>query len=1033
MNLPALAIEKKPITYFTALLILLGGITCYFQLGQLEDPEFTVKTASIVTEYPGASAEEVELEVTDLIETKLQEMVEIKRIYSNSRAGRSIIKVDIQSEYWADRLPQVWDVMRKKIKDIQPTLPPGAGEPVIGDDFGFVYGFMLSVSGDGYSYAELEAAAKELRKELSVVKGVARVILHSVQPKRIYIDVSQPQIAALGLTPADIKSTLQQQNMVVDAGHIEFQDSSFRIAPTGEFYSPEEIADLSITTSPLQDKIAQLEGHARSSGEIIRISDIGTVSVGYLDPPDKFMRYNGIPAIGILLAPGSGENVVELGKRVDHKLDEALKRFPIGLEVKRISWQSEMVDQSIKSFMINLAEAIAIVLVVLIFSMGFRTGVIIGVTGLIYPILGTFILMAIWGIDLQRVSLGALIIAMGMMVDNAIVVADNMMVRLQKGMDRTQAAIESASLPSMPLLGATVVASMAFYPIFASTFDTGEYAGSLFQTVAISLILSWLFSQTITPLICIKFMPDPKKTGSDDVYGGKFYQKFRGLLRSAIKFRMLFLGCMVGLLLLSIYGFGFTNRMYFPDSSREQFMIDYWLPEGTRIEAVSADFRKIEAKLMEQSSVEGVTSLIGQGQPRFYLPVVGEDPYQSFGKIIVNTKTLADVDMVMEMIDPWLQDEFPQALSRVRKYASGAFNDWKFEARFSGPWNADPNVLRGLAAEGMAILNASPYAKDVRTNWRTRTRKIVPHYNQERGRYARIGRTDIATATKRSFEGVEVGLYREKDDLIPIVVRNSTTERASIAANIDSLQVLSPNATQPVPMGQVVDDIKPEWEDPIIWRWNRRRAITVQCSPDKTSAEVLRNSVVAQFEDIPLPPGYTLEWHGEFNSQLESAEGLQPGYLPAFVIMLFIIVLLFNAYRPPMIILIVIPFAAIGISFGLLVTGAPFGFMALLGAMSLAGMMIKNVVVLLDQVNFELSEGSVPYEAVMRAALSRLRPVVNAAATTVFGMAPLLQDGFWYSMAITIMFGLTFGTILTMVVVPVLYATFYKIKIPEGA
>jgi multidrug efflux pump subunit AcrB len=436
---------------------------------------------------------------------------------------------------------------------------------------------------------------------------------------------------------------------------------------------------------------------------------------------------------------------------------------------------------------------------------------------------------------------------------------------------------------------------------------------------------------------------------------------------------------------------------------------------------------------MGLDGVVGVTSLIGQGQPRFYLPVVGEDPYTSFAQIIVNTETLAEVNSVMAAIEPWLKDELPHALSRVRKYASGAFNDWKFEARFSGPWNADPNVLRGLAEQGMAILNDSPLAMNVRTNWRTRTRKIVPNYNQERGRYARIGRTDVAAATKRSYEGVHVGLYRERDDLIPIVVRSNKSERDAIASNIRSLQVTSPNATESVPMGQVIDAIELEWEDPVIWRWNRRRAITVQCSPDNTSADALRKGVLDQFEAIPLPPGYTLEWHGEFNSQLESAEGLQPGLLPAFVIMIFIIVLLFNAYRPPMIILIVIPFSAIGITIGLLVTGAPFGFMALLGAMSLAGMMIKNVVVLLDQVNFELSEGSVPYEAVMRAALSRLRPVVNAAATTVFGMAPLLQDGFWYSMAITIMFGLTFGTILTMVVVPVLYAAFYKIKIPEGA
>jgi multidrug efflux pump subunit AcrB len=1031
MNLPALAIEKKPITYFAALLILLGGIACYFQLGQLEDPEFTVKTAAIITQYPGASAQEVELEVTDPIETKLQEMVEVKRIYSNSRAGISIIKVDIKNNYWADRLPQVWDILRKKIKDMQDTLPPGAGEPSIGDDYGFVYGFMLAMTGDGYSYGELEQYAKELRKELNTVPGVSRVLLHGVQPKRIYIDISQAQMAELGLTGADIQRTLLQQNMVVDAGHVEYQDQRFRIAPTGEFKSPEEIGKLAITTSSLQDTLARMTAK-KESGEIIRLRDIGTVTTGYLEPPTMIMRHNGMPAIGILMAPSSGENVVDVGRRVDERLNSALKRFPVGIEVEKISWQSDMVDQSIKSFMISLAQAVIIVLLVLVFTMGMRTGIIIGITGLVYPILGTFIVMAIMGIDLQRVSLGALIIAMGMMVDNAIVVADGIMVRIQQGMDRTKAAIESASQPAIPLLGATVVASLAFYPIFASKFDTGEYARSLFQTVAISLLLSWVFSQTIAPLLCIKFMPEPKSgSAGEDAFGGPFFTKFRGLLHSAIKFRMLFLACMVGLLLLSVWGFGFTNKMYFPDSSRTQFMIDYWLSEGTRIAQTSADLKKIEARLMEIEGVTGVTTFVGQGQPRFYLPVVGEDPYPSFGQIIVNTNTLENVDAAMSAITPWLQENFPQAMSRVRKYGVGSFNDWKIEARFSGPWNASPDVLRDLAAKGMAILNDSPYSKEVRTNWRTRTRTIVPKYNQERGRYAGIGRTDIANASKRSYEGIAVGLYRDNDDLIPIIVRNRENERKAAVVNMGLLQVTPPTATQPVPLDQVVDGIVPEWEDPIIWRWNRRRAITVQCSPKDVSTQMLFDDIREKMEAIPLPEGYTLEWHGEYNSQLESSQALNPGILPALVMMVFIIVLLFNAYRPPLIIFIVIPFAVIGITIGLLITGAPFGFMALLGAMSLSGMMIKNSVVLLDQINIELEEGQSQYEAVVRAAVCRVRPVVNAAATTVFGMIPLLGDVFWYSMAITIMFGLAFGTILTMVVVPVLYATLYRIKTPQ--
>jgi multidrug efflux pump subunit AcrB len=1038
MSLTQIAIEKKPITYFTVFLLVAAGIFSFTQLGQLEDPEFTVKTAAIITSYPGASAEQVELEVTDRIETKLQEMSELKQIYSNSRPGLSIIKVDIKNEYWSDRLPQVWDIMRKKIKDIEATLPPGAGEPQVGDDFGFVFGFLMSITGDGFSYAELENYAKELRKELIVVPGVARIDFWGIQDKRVYIDVSEAQLSQLGMTPVNLQRTLQVQNMVVDAGSVDLQDNRFRISPTGEFQSPEEIGGLAVTASGLGEAMSLSPGspatRSLNEGQIIRIRDFGTVRRGYAEPPSNIMRYNGLPAIGVALAPLPGVNAVEMGRVVDKRLEELKTELPVGIEVSKISWQSDLVADSIKAFMINLIEAVGIVLVVLAVTMGMRVGAIIGLSGLVLAILGTFIVMAIWGIDLQRVSLGALIIAMGMMVDNAIVVADGFMVRLQQGMDRAKAAIEAASEPAWPLLGATIVACMAFYPIFASTYDTGEYAGSLFTVVAISLLFSWLLSQTITPLMCMQLLPDPKQGGeAADPYGGRFYQIFKGLLVKAIRYRLLFLGGVVALLIISFLGFGFVPKMYFPDSARLQLTLDYWEPQGTRIQAISKNVRAIEKELLLHPSVESVSTFIGGGPPRFYLPVNPEDPYSSYAQLVVNTHTLKDVDTVMADIQPWLDDNVPQAMVRVRKYSVGAFNDWKLEARFSGPAEADPEVLRDIAEKGMAVLTASPYAKEVRTNWRQRVRKLVPEYNQERGRWAGVSRDDLAGATKRSFDGVPVGQYREGDDLIPIVMRSTEQEREKAAASLDAVQVLPALSTESVPLSQVTDDVAVAWEDPLIWRWDRRRAITVQCSPKGVTAPTLMDDIRVDMEALKLPPGYTLEWHGEFNSSLESQEALVPGLVPAVVIMVFIIVILFNAYRPPLIIFLVIPFVFIGITFGLMVTRAPFGFIALLGAMSLSGMMIKNSVVLLDQVNLNLANGLSPYNAVVDAAISRLRPVMNAAATTIFGMAPLLQDTFWVSMAVTIMFGLAFGTVLTMIVVPVLYATFYKLPSPPDA
>jgi len=543
MNLTELAISKRAITYFATALLIVGGVFSYFQLGQLEDPEFTIKTAAIITNYPGASAAQVELEITDRIETKLQEMSELKQVYSSSRPGQSIIKVDIKNEYWSDRLPQVWDVMRKKIRDMEDSLPPGSGKPQINDDFGYVFGFMLAITGDGFSYAELETHAKDLRKELQLVPGVARIDFWGVQEKRIFIDIAETQATQLGITKEDLLRTLENQNIVVDAGNVDLQDQRFRVAPTGEFTSPEEIADLAITGSALSNINLTVQNRQRLQGEdqLLHVRDIGTVSQGYLDPPNTLMRLNGQPGIVLAMAPLPGVNTVAMGAAVDQRLAELQEKLPVGVEIEKISWQSDIVDESIMGFMINLAEAVAIVLIVLALTMGLRVGVLIGISGLVLPILGTFAVMAATDVDLQRVSLGALIIAMGMMVDNAIVVVDGFVVRLQQGMDRNKAAIEAASLPSWPLLGATVVACMAFYPIFASTYDTGEYAGSLFTTVGTSLLFSWLLSQTVTPLMCIVLLPDPKSgdAASSDPYASPFYQRFRKLLAFAIDKRIL--------------------------------------------------------------------------------------------------------------------------------------------------------------------------------------------------------------------------------------------------------------------------------------------------------------------------------------------------------------------------------------------------------------------------------------------------------------------------------------------------------------
>jgi multidrug efflux pump subunit AcrB len=605
---------------------------------------------------------------------------------------------------------------------------------------------------------------------------------------------------------------------------------------------------------------------------------------------------------------------------------------------------------------------------------------------------------------------------------------------MQNGMQPKKAAIEAASQPSMPLLGATVVAVMAFYPIFASVADAGEYCRTLFTVVAISLLTSWLISMTITPLQCIDMLPEPKKGDSDaDPYTGKFYRVFRRILEGAIRIRFLTIAIMIALLVVALIGPGKVKQMFFPDSSMTKFMIDYWAPEGTRIQTVAQDLRQAEKKMLADERVASVATFMGAGPPRFYLPVDPESPYQSYAQFIVNVQDYRDIDDLMNELNTWFRQNYPQALVPLRKYGVGPSNTWKFELRIGGPSIADPGVLRSLADQVVAILEGSPLSDSVRTDWRQRVQKVVPEYNQERARWAVVTREDIANTTKRAYDGRTIGLYREKDNLIPIVMRHVGEERESVS-NMRALQVQPRMSTYTIPLSQVTDDVKTEWEDSLIWRRDRRRTITVQANPVfGITLPSLRTSVLADIEAIELPPGYTMEWGGEHEDTLDSQAALIPGVVPTVAVILFIIVALFNAFRPPLIIVLTIPFAAIGITAGLLATDTPFGFLALLGAMSLSGMMIKNAIVLLDQINLDIEAGKTRYQAVIDSAISRLRPVALAAATTVLGVIPLLQDIFWIGMAVTIMAGLSFGTILTMVMVPTLYCTLFRVKSPGKA
>jgi len=1048
MNLPAFAIKRKTLANFLVVLITIGGIWSYFQLGRLEDPDFTVKRAVIVTQYPGANPAEVELEVTDRIEKAIQEMPQLDDLYSISRAGLSIVRVDMKQEYWVDRLPQVWDEMRKKISDVTSEFPPGVMAPDIGDDFSFVYGFVLAMTGDGYTYAEIEEYAKSLRKELSTVEGVSRVELWGVQPKVIYLDISEAQLSGLGITVEDIVATLATQNMVVDSGGVEVPGRRYRIETTGDFADTEAIGDLIIRESlrdigaavtlagALESRSVQsaLPAQRQRSQAVIRLRDIATVRQGYLEPAISQMRFNGRPALAIQIANVAGGNIIETGQAIEARLAELIPDLPLGIEVEKFAWQSDLVAESINGFVINLAEAVLIVLVVLTVSMGWRMGVIIG-AGLILTILGTFIVMAMMDIQLQRVSLGALVVALGMMVDNAIVVADGILVRLGRGMEPEEAAAEAAQTPSIALLGATFIAVIAFYPIFASTADSGEYSRSLFVVIGISLMLSWLLSMTVTPLHCLVLLKRPAADARDaDPYGSAFFRVYKRGLEAAIRFRVFTVLVIVALFVASIIGFGGVPQQFFPESTRAQFLIDVWAPEGTPIQDLSAKLRVIEDRLEDDERVESIGSFIGAGGPRFYLPVDPEFPYPSYGQVVVNTLSFAEVDPLVKEIAPWVKEALPGALTRVRKYTVGQGETWPFELHITGPAVADLGTLRELGEQGMAILRATPLAKHVRIDMRQKTQKVVVDYDSKRARWSIVPRENVARSTRYAFDGLPVGLFRQGDDLLPIIARKTELERLQTAASLDVLHVRPILGLQSLPLSQVTRRIELEWEDPIITRWNRRRQVSVQASPNGVTFPTLRAAVLDQFEAMELPAGYKLEWDGEYESTRSAQLALVPGGVPAIVIIAIILVALFNSLRPMVVMAMVVPFALIGITVILLPTQTPFGFMALLGAMSLGGMMLKNGIVLLDEIRLNEEAGQSKYDATIMAGVSRLRPVVLAALTTVLGVAPLLQDAFWISMAMVIMAGLTVGTVLTMVLVPVLHTIVNGIRVPaKGA
>jgi multidrug efflux pump subunit AcrB len=1011
MKIAEYALKKSTVLYFATVLLIAGGILSYQRLGRLEDPEFTIKIAVVTTLYPGASALEVEEEITDRLETAIQQLKQLDNVRSISREGVSIIFVEIQDRYDTSELPQIWDELRRKVNDVQGTLPQGTYPSVVNDDFGDVYGVFFALTGEGYDYKALQDYADVLRRELLLCEDVAKVQTWGEQQEVINVELSRSKLAQLGISAHAVFDLLNKQNLVSPAGKIQAGDEWISIQTSGELDSVAAIENLLIPGG--------------AGNTLIRMSDIATVTREYHEPASQILRFNGQPAVGIGVSTVPGGNVIRMGESVRARLTELEATRPLGMELNTIAYQSDVVAESVQNFVVNLLQALLIVVVLLVVFMGLREGLLIGVI-LLLTILATFIVMRIMHIDLQRISLGALIIALGMLVDNAIVVAEGIVIKMQRGVSRYQAAVETVSETQWPLLGATLIAILAFAAISLSNDVTGEFLSSLFTVIAVSLLLSWVIAITITPLLCVKFLSS-KEVAEKDPHDNRFFRAYARFLAGCIHHRAVTLLIVLAMLAGSLYSFRYVDQIFFPTSIRDQFLVDFWLPEGTHIDTTTTQIEALAARLREEEGVLSTATFVGAGAMRFTLTYDPEMPNSSYGQIVASVDDYRRIQPLFENFGAKIQEDFPDAQIKFKKFEMGPGGNSKIELRISGE---DLDQLRQLAEEAEAIIQRHPDARMVRHDWRQPVRTVKIEMDEVNARRTGVTRADINHALQMVFSGVSVGIYREGKELIPIRVRAPLVEREEYD-QLANVQVMSSVSGKRVPIAQVTRSVGLEWDVPIIRRRNRMRTITAQADPTFLTASRLFNEIRAELEALPLPEGYSIEWGGEYEGSTKAQKKLLSNVPLAFLLMLLISVALFNTLRHPLIIFLGIPLSLIGVAIGLLGFNAPFGFLALLGMLSLSGMLIKNEIVLLDQIELEIRSGKPPYDAIIESAISRVRPVSMAAFTTVLGMTPLIFDPFFATMAITIFAGLSFATLLTLIVVPVLYATFFRVSFTE--
>ncbi|KAB7653269.1 efflux RND transporter permease subunit [Plesiomonas shigelloides] len=1043
MKLLDFFIKDNTRAWLLIILLGVGGVISFLNIGKLEDPAFTIKTAVIVTRYDGASAKQVEEEVTLPLERFIQQLPYVDNITSISGVGLSQITVSILDRYGPNELPQIWDTLRRRVADAALAFPPGVSPPFVNDDFGDVYGIFLSLYGKGYSNQSLRDFAETLRRELVVIPGVGKVVISGIIPEEIQIEVSRAKMASFNITPQRLHAILSQQNVVSNAGNVLVGNKKIRLNPTGEFSSVQELSTVVIS-----------EPGAPKS---VYLRDIATITQGVTHAPNNIYRANGMSAVvlGVSFAPNV--SVINVGNLVKEKLNELESERPAGMEMSLFYDQASEVETAVNGFIANFLISLLIVIGILLLFMGAKSGIVIALS-LALNVLGTLFIMKMLDIELQRISLGALVISLSMLVDNSIVIVEGVLIAGKQGKSLLAAIRYAVGKTMLPLLGATIIAILAFAPIGLSNDSTGEYCKSLFQVLLISLMLSWFIALTITPVLmkwifkdhgegtltevstvdekaadatvkpadvaATETLTEDSEQKDEAIYSGAVFRIYMGTLDKLLRFKTPTLLILGALLALSIWGFGSVRQSFFPPSNTPIFFVDLWLPFNTDIKHTERVAAEIEQHIREKEPVKGTVVTTGQGALRFILTYNAQRLYSNYAQILVKTDDLQVIPGMVKEIESYIRAQYPDVRVQSKRIMFGPSNSSSIEARFIG---ADPEVLRNLADQTIQIFNTVPSADGVMHDWRERVQVIRPQYSQYLGSELGVDKREVDLALRLNFEGAPVGIYRDGSRLMPIMLQTPAEEHLNVE-HLNDVMVWSNAQRTFIPIDNVVSEFTSEWEDPLIMRRDRKRTLTVMADPSsvsgETSAELLQQ-IKPKMDSLVLPQGYSLEWGGDYESTKNAQSGLLLSLPVAFVIMFIITVLMFSSLKNAVAIWLTVPLAMIGVTFGFLLTGIPFGFMALIGLLSLSGMLIRNGIVLVEEIGLQRKEK--PFkEAVIYAAASRMRPILLTAFTTVLGLIPLLSDAFFQSMAVVIMFGLGFATVLTLLILPVIYSCFNK-------